>query len=58
MIATDTFDNLYHQLATAWDAHQDLRRTYSTWSELAESSFRLQKARDEMWAWHRSHVVG
>lgn len=49
----DQFDSLYTQLASAWEAHQALRRSHAPLPRLAESSTRLYDARFAMADWHR-----
>ena len=47
------FNNLYHQLATAWESHQALRRADAPFPEIASSSIKLDAARSAMRDWHR-----
>lgn len=54
MTTGETFDVLYHRLASAWDAHQQLRRSHPRLAALTESSTRLYQARLDMSDWHRS----
>lgn len=58
MIARDTFETLYHQLAQAWDTHQALRRHGAALSSLSESATRLEHARMAMWDWHKCNQIG
>lgn len=55
MIPKDQFEPLYAQLASAWEAHQALRRTQAPLAQLAEASTRLYDARFAMADWHRCH---
>ena len=49
------FDALYHRLASAWEAHEMLRRGHPSLTALAESSSRLYQARMAMWDWRARH---
>lgn len=51
------FDSLYHQLARAWEAHQQLCLSHAPFSRLAESSSHLQQTRLAMWDWHQANRV-
>jgi hypothetical protein len=57
MIARESFDRLYHQLSTAWEYHQGLRRSQSDPAMLAESALRLDRARAAMRNWHQYHSM-
>lgn len=52
MHATHEFDILYGHLSETWQAHEAVRRSHTSISELAESSFRLSQARAAMRDWH------
>jgi hypothetical protein len=54
MATEDTFDTLYTQLVTAWDAHHRLKEHDAAFSLLADSSARLYQARMAMWDWRRA----
>ena len=54
MHASNRFDALYSELAQAWEAYESMRRSHSSHLDLAESSFRLYRARMAMWDWHHN----
>ena len=56
MFAEDTFHDLYHQLASAWEAHQHLRGAHAPFEMLASSSTRLNEARLAMWDWRKQEL--
>lgn len=47
----EKFQDLYQELAAAWDSHEVLRSQDSPIVALAESSQRLSEARGAMWDW-------
>lgn len=51
MLADNTFDALYNQLASNWKTHQWLRDSHASIPTLADSSARLYQARLAMWDW-------
>jgi hypothetical protein len=52
MTTDQTFETLYQQLASAWDAHQRLRTAHSAVNSLAQSWTSLHQARLAMSDWH------
>ena len=52
--ADERFHELYQELATAWDSHQDLRSQDVPIAMLSQSAFRLYDARGAMWGWWQS----
>jgi hypothetical protein len=53
--ADEKFRDLYQELASAWDSHEELRSQNSPIVALAESSQRLYEARGAMWDWWHHH---
>jgi hypothetical protein len=51
MHASDRFDDLYNQLAHAWETHQSVRRSQASLPDLAESAMRLHRAQAAMRDW-------
>lgn len=52
---SDTFDELYQRLSSAWESHEILRSGRSHIQTLAQSRWRLDDARNEMWDWWRAN---
>ncbi len=57
MIARAEFDNLHHQLATKWEAHQSLRLGDAPLTHPADSTATLRQAGLGMWDRHRGNSV-
>lgn len=53
-----TFDELYRNLATTWDQHEQLRLAGAPIVALAQSSILVHDARAQMWDWWKQNRKG
>lgn len=49
------FHDLYTELASAWEAREDLRTQNVPIASLSQTAFRLYDARGAMWDWWHPH---